>query len=71
MPVVVVEEEALGVRPVLVGQWVELVLAEAIVVRGVATGPLLRTGSDAFFVLFCFFGEMFKMHPSIFGHSFM
>lgn len=54
MPVVVVEEEAPGVRLALVGRWVELAMAGAIVVRGVATGPLLRTGSDALFVFFSF-----------------
>lgn len=63
MLVVVVEEKARGVRPALVGQWVELAMAGVIVVRGVATGLLPRTGSDFFFFL-----EMFQTHPSIFGH---
>lgn len=60
--VVVVEEEAPGVRLALVGQWVELAMVGAVVVRGVATGPLRRTGSDAF--CFCFLiWKYFKCIP--------
>lgn len=54
--VVVVEEEAPGVRLALVGQWVELAMVGAVVVRGVATGPLLRIGSDVLvFLIWKFF----------------
>lgn len=43
-----VEEEVPGVHPVVVELWVDKAMLGPIVVRGVATGHLLRTGSEVF-----------------------